>query len=166
MEKLAENRFTITKKLYREAMLCMSKESYGRAAGKVICLILGLWCIFAVYMLASGQKAGQLIGSLLVIGAVALWVLVGMPRYYARRAWRALQAKYGTDMDRAITFCEGHMEVHSESVEMQILYENVRRIMKSRHLLILICNDKTGILVARDGFVEGSEETVRNLIGK
>lgn len=166
MQKSAENRFTITRKLYMEAMLRMSKESYGKAAGKVILVIFGLWSVFAIFLLASGKSIGQMNGPLIVLAAVALWVLVGMPRYYARRAWRTLEAKYGTDMERAIAFYEDHMEVHSESVEMQILYENVQKIMGSKHLLILICNDKTGVLVSRNGFKEGSEEAVLKLIGK
>ena len=166
MEKSASNNFRITKQLYMEAMLQISREGYVKAAGKVICLILGLWCVLAVYMLATEKNPEQLVGPLIVIAAVALWVLVGMPRYYARRAWRSLQAKYGTDMERSIDFYEDHMEVHSESVEMKIPYENISKVMHSKRLLILICNDKTGILVARDGFSAGSENTVRDLIGK
>ena len=89
-----------------------------------------------------------------------------MPRYYARRAWRNLQNQYGTDMERSIVFYADHMEAHSESVEKIISYEDIRQIMQSKHLLILICNDKTGVLVARNGFTEGNEETVLNLIDK
>lgn len=166
MEKLAENSFRLTKKLYMEAMLRMSKESYGKTAEKVIGLILGAWCAILIYVLATGKNPGQLLGSLGVICAVALWILVGMPRYYARRAWRTLEAKYGTDMERAIAFCEDHLEAHSESVEMNVSYEDIRQIIKSKHLLILICNDKTGVLVLRNGFTAGSEETVLELIGK
>jgi hypothetical protein len=166
MEKMAENRFTITKKLYMEAMLRMSGVSYGKTAGKIICLILGAWCAFLIYVLATGKNPGQMLGSLGVICAVALWILVGMPRYYARRAWRKLQNQYGTDMERSIVFYADHMEAYSESVEKIISYEDIRQIMQSKHLLILICNDKTGVLVARNGFSAGSEETVLNLIGK
>ena len=166
MEKLAENRFTITKKLYMEAMLRMSEASYGKTAGKVICLILGAWCAILIYVIAAEKNPGQMLGSLGVICAVALWILVGMPRYYARRAWRTLEAKYGTDMERSIAFYEDHLEAHSESVEMNIDYEDIRQIIKSKHLLILICNDKTGVLVLRNGFTAGSEEAVLDLIGK
>ena len=49
---------------------------------------------------------------------------------------------------------------------MNIDYEDIRQIIKSKHLLILICNDKTGVLVLRNGFTAGSEEAVLDLIGK
>ena len=61
MEKLAENRFTITQKLYMEAMLRMSEASYGKTAGKGICLILGAWCAILIYVIAAEKNPGQML---------------------------------------------------------------------------------------------------------
>lgn len=48
-------------------MLQISKEGYVKAAAKVICLILGLWCVLAVYMFVTEKNLEQIAQHVYVI---------------------------------------------------------------------------------------------------
>lgn len=164
MEKLAENQFTITKSLFMEGMLRISRDGYGKSARKAMLVVLGLWGVFFLYTLAAEGDVLHALGFLIIIAAAGLWLCVGMPRSNARRAWRTLESKYGCDLQRITCFYPDHLEIRGEGVEMDIPYEDIRDIKRSRRLLILLCEDKTGVLVALDGFTTGSANEVNALL--
>lgn len=164
MEKLAENQFTITKRLFMEGMLRISRDGYGKSARKAMLVVLGLWTAFFLYTVAAGGNMAQTLGVLVIVGAAGLWLCVGMPRCNARRAWRALESKYGCDLRRTTSFYPDHLEIRGEGVETDIPYEDIREIKRSRRLLILLCEDRTGVLVALDGFTAGNANEVNALL--
>lgn len=164
MEKLAENRFTITKSLFMEGMLRISRDGYGKAAGKAMLLILGLWGAFFLYTLAVGENVMQTLGFLLIAGLAGLWLCVGMPRSHAGRGWRALEGKYGSNLLRTTSFYPDHLEIQGDGLEKHISYDEIIQIKRSRRLLILICKNKAGVLLALDGFTKGTEKDVTALL--
>lgn len=164
MEKLAENQFAITKSLFMEGMLRISRDGYGRAAVKAMLVVLGLWCAFFLYTLTVGGDVVHALGFLIILGIAGLWLCVGMPRANARRAWRALEGKYGNNPQRTTSFYPDHLEIHGESLEKHISYKEIIQIKQSRRLLILVCDDKTGVLVAMDGFTKGTGNEVMALL--
>ena len=164
MEKYAENRFTITKKLFMEGMLRISREGYGKSAGRAMLLILGLWLAFFGYTLAVQGDVVTCLGFLFLITLAGIWLCIGMPRSNARRLWRNMEAKYGCDLQRTTAFYRDHLIIQGVGLEKRIPYEKVIRIRQSRRLLILICEDKTGVLVARNGFITGTCNEVMELL--
>lgn len=164
MEKLAENQFTITKSLYMEGMLRISRDGYGKTARRTMLVILGLWVAFFLYALAVKGDLLQTLGVLLIILAAGLWICVGMPRSNARRMWKALEAKYGCDLHRTTCFYSDHLEIRGDGLEKHISYEEIEQILISRRLLILICGDKTGVLAALNGFTKGNANEAKALI--
>ncbi len=164
MERKAENKFTITKSLFMEGMLRISRDSYGKAAAKAMLLVLGLWCAFFLYTLAAGGDVAHALLFLVIIGMAGLWLCVGIPRSNANRAWKVLEGKYGSNLERVTSIYPDHLEIQGEGLEKHISYDQITRILQSRRLLTLVCEDKVGILLALDGFTDGNAQQVKALI--
>ena len=163
MEKIAENQFTITKPLFTEGMLRISKDGYGKSARKAMMLVLGLWTAFFIYTLAVKGDLVICLGFLILLCVAGLWLCVGMPRSNAKRLWKSLEGKYGCNLQRTTSFYPDYFEILGDGVERQISYEEVLQIKQSRRLLILVCEDKTGVLLALDGFRQGNVNDVKAL---
>ena len=164
MEPLAENRFTITKSLFYEGMLRVSKESLGPFAKKILLLLAILWAVMAaVTLFQSGNLIFALL-ELVVVVLIGVWLCVYAPRNRARRAWAALESRCGADLERVTRFYPGYLEVDSGGEEITVFYEDIRQILQSEHLLVLLSAEKLGVLVARDGFVSGDTAAVQALI--
>ena len=164
MELLAENRFTITKSLFYEGMLRVSRESIGPFAKKVLLVLAVLWAVLAaVTLMGSGSPVYALV-ELIIVVLIGIWLCVYIPRNKARRAWAALESRCGDDMERVTRFYSGYLEIDSGGEETTVFYEDVRQILLSEHLLVLTCADKVGVLIARDGFTAGDAAAVQALI--
>jgi len=164
VERKAENKFTITKSLFMEGMLRISRDSYGKAAAKAMLLVLGLWGAFFLYALAVGGDVAHALLLLVIIGMAGLWRCVGIPRSNANREWKVLEGKYGSNLHRTTSFYPDHLEIQGEGLEKHISYDQIIQILQSRRLLILVCEDKTGVLLALDGFTDGNVQQVKALI--
>lgn len=164
MERQAENQFTITKSLFMEGMLRISRDSYGKAAVKAMLLVLGLWGAFFLYTLAVAGDAAHALLFLVIIGVAGLWLCVGIPRSNANRAWKVLEGKYGSRLHRITSFYPEHLEIQGDGLEKHIPYDQIKQLLHSRRLLILICEDKTGVLLKLDGFTEGTASDVIALL--
>ena len=91
MELLAENRFTITKSLFYEGMLRVSRESIGPFAKKVLLVLAVLWAVLAaVTLMGSGSPVYALV-ELIIVVLIGIWLCVYIPRNKARRWSRTAQ---------------------------------------------------------------------------
>lgn len=164
MEPIAINSFTITKSLFYEGTLRVSRESYGKFARKALLVLAGLWLILLGITLVSGGDVSQTFVYLAVVAFVALLIGFIMPRSIAKRAFAKMMAQCDGDLHRTVSFYEDHLQVTAENGVTTINYCQVTQILTSRHLLILICRDKRGILLLLDGFSVGNAQTARSLI--
>ena len=164
MELLAENRFTITKELFYEGMLRVVKESYGPFIKKIMLVLAAAWAVLAVFTLMGSGSLSYAVVELVVIVLIGVWLSVFVPRSKARRAWAALENRCGTDLDRVTRFYPGYLEADNGIEEITVFYEDIRQILQSEHLLVLLSAEKKGILVLRDGFVSGDTAAVQELI--
>lgn len=164
MESLAENRFTITKELFYEGMLLVIKESYGPFAKKIMLVLAAAWAVLAAVTLLGSRSLSYAVVELVVVVFIGVWLSVFVPRNKARRAWAALEARGSADSERITRFYPGYLEADNGIEEVTVFYEDIRQILQSEHLLVLLSAEKVGILVARDGFVSGSVADVQTLI--
>lgn len=73
----------------------------------------------------------------------------------------------GTTPVRTTRFYKDHFVVESEAgKKTRFQYADVEKISESRHLWVLRCKGKAGVLLKKDGFVRGDMDTVKNLVGK
>lgn len=163
MNILAENRFTITKSLFLEGMRRVSRESYGKTARKAVAFLALVWFLLAAVALWQQQGLGFVCVELLVVCFAGLWITVVLPRSKAKRAFRTLENRSGS-LERITRFYPDRLEIDAAGTQTEVLYTEIRQILTGSRLLILVTDDKTGIMLKRDGFLLGSEDDVRALI--
>lgn len=165
MEILAENRFAITQSLFIEGRLRLSKEGYGRAANKIAAALLILILAMVVGSLLLGLSAASVGMEILILAVMAFWLFYGFPRSSAKGAYKTLTGKCGDEPERVTRFFADRLEIEGPGVHTVLSYTQIEQIMHTRHLLILVSDEKAGVLLRRDGFTVGSEEKVCELIG-
>ena len=166
MEILAENRIVITKSLFVEARLSMSRESYGKAAAKIGAALLLLLAVLIAGSLLLGLSVASVGMEILILGVMAFWVFYGFPRSNAKTAYKALIKKCGDEPERITRFFPDHLEIEGPGVHTVLAYTQIEQVLHTRHLLILVSDEKAGVLLKLDGFTAGSEERVCELISK
>lgn len=164
MKPIAENRFSITKQLFYEGMLTISKDSYGKAAIKYSFIFLAIWVAMAAFLLFTGGTIGQALVYLLLVGVIIAWLNVFVPRSNAKKGWNALVSRYGSATDRRVRFYKDHLEVDGDCPAKTVTYQEILEIKESKHLYVLIGVDKVGVMVAKDGFTYGDFDEIRALI--
>ena len=166
MEILAENQFVLTKPLFIEGRLAMSRESYGRSAAKIVATLLVLLIVLVAGSLLLGLRAATVGMEVVILSVMIFWLLYGFPRNNAKTAYKALTKKSGGEPERITRFFADQLEIEGPGVHTILSYGQIEQVLRTRHLLILISDEKAGVLLKLDGFTTGGEEKVRELIGK
>ena len=157
---LAENRFTITKKLFYEGMALISRDSYGKFVKKMTIALLGVWLVMFIVTLTANANPLIALGELALVAFLCFWISVYLPRSRAKRTFKGLQG----DLTRTVRFYADRMEMESDNRSEEIAYDQVKDILQSRNLLVLVCKNSIGVMLALDGFTIGDAEKVRNII--
>ena len=164
METIAENSFTVNKEIYKEGIYRLIESDIGSFRKKMLIILGVLWVALAAYILYIGRGYFYLPFGLLVVGLVALWLMVLTPNSKVKRGWRAMQDRTDGEILRTVKFYEDCLTVDNGAAVKTINYENIHRRLESKHLLILVDDEKTGVMVALDGFTKGNKETVLKAI--
>ena len=161
-ELLAENQFTITKKLFYEGMALISRDSYGKFVKKVTIALLGVWLMLFVITLIANANLLLALGELVLVAFLCVWISVYLPRSRSKRTFKGLQMQ--GDLTRTTRFYADHMEMESENRQEEIAYDQVKDILQGQNLLVLICKNSIGVMLALDGFTVGDAEKVRSIV--
>lgn len=162
----AENHVTITKDLFFEGMLRISRDSYGKFARKCMIFFGAIWAALLLFTLRYGGSPVTVVSCLVVVVVICLWISVLIPRNHAKKAWMGQQRLYGDSMERITRFYDDRLEISGDCAEKTVTYDDIKEIKESKNLILLICYDKMGILLSQDGFTKGDAATVRELIRK
>lgn len=154
-----ENRFTITRALFYEGMLCVSRDK--KTTKRVLLVVSALWLLLFIFTLCTKGSLLMTLPYLLAIALAGIWIVFLMPRYYARRAWKNL--KNGS-MERFTRFYDDSLQINAEELQKTIPYTEIAEIRQSKRLLILLRRNDSGVLLALDGFSGGTAEDVKTLI--
>ena len=164
MTPIAENRFSITKELFYEGMLSISKDSYGKTARKYSLVFLAIWAAMSMFLLYTGGTLGQVGIYLFMLCVILVWLNILAPRNHAKKAWEALERRYGSARSRRVRFYKDHLEVDGDCAEKSLTYQEILEIKESKHLYVLISVDKVGVMVAKEGFTSGDCDEILALI--
>lgn len=162
MGLLAENQFTITKKLLYEGRLLISRDGYGKFAKKITLVLIGIWLLLFAVTLITKSNPMLALGELLIVTFLCLWINVFLPKSRVKSAFKGLQQQ--GDLTRTVRFYASYMEAESENRREKINYDQVEDILQGRNLLVLICNDGVGVMLALDGFTVGDAKKVLSII--
>lgn len=161
---LAENSFTITKSLFLEGMMRTLRESLGKSIRKAILFLVIAWAILAavtVYLKANVIYIGV---EAVVMAIVVLYLWVLLPRGRAKRAYQRFADKCGMRFERVTRFYEDRLVIDAADAQTVIPYDEIRQILHTKRLLVLVKEDRTGVLLARSGFTTGDVDAVTRLI--
>ena len=160
MNALGENRTVINKKNFLEGILRISRDRWGKAAGKWMLVLLALWVGLVVFTLKSGGTLIETLGSLVFVGLIGLWLMVYMPRHFAGQSWKAHCRIYGEETERVTRFYPDRLVVTGENLEKEVPYREILQVKASRNLLVLLCEDKSAVLLEKEGFRGVSREEI------
>ncbi len=160
----AINRFTLTKPLFLEGYAIISKKQYGRASAIAIGALTLAWIALAVVTIALGQSPLFILLEFAVIFAAALWILFFFPRHKAKRAWNKMEERYGEDLERTAEFYEGRLIIRASDYETIIAYDTLERLYETPNLIVLVNEDKVGVMLLKEGFIAGSEAKVKETL--
>jgi hypothetical protein len=68
------------------------------------------------------------------------------------------------DLVHLTKFYDDHLEIQGDCPEKSVDYTDIRHVLFSKNLMILVCRDKMGIILSLNGFTVGDPDTVRDLI--
>ncbi len=75
-----------------------------------------------------------------------------------------MNSRYGDDLNRTTRFYTDRLVVETMENQTTIHYSEIKQVLYSPRLLILVTEDNSGVLLKLDGFTYGSEITVQNLL--
>lgn len=167
MKLIAENRIEITRPLFNEGMRTVENKEYKKLAWKITLIVLALCAAGAAFLIYTGNSLIYLAGEGIFFAAMLAWVTYVLPRNKRKNSYQAMCHKSGGNLTRTIRFYEDAMIIFSgDGKETTIPYENVLEWHETRHLFVLICREKTGVLLKKDGFVTGDAEIVKAAMNK
>lgn len=162
MDIIAENKTTVTKSLFFEAMA--AADNFRASALRGLGVLLLAWGALLGVTVFAGMNMRITMMELAMIGAAGIWLVVILPISQYTRAYNAMEKKCGGKLEHTIFFFEAHCEVHSAAGMTAIGYDEIEQVTQSKHALVLTAEDKPNVMAALDGFTFGDAQTVKEMI--
>jgi len=166
VEPIAVNHITITRALFAEG----HDAIFSRRRQKMLLYCGIVFLAFGLILLAVQVRlpvASTLSFPALLSGAiVVIWALT-LQKSELRRKYKLFRRRHGESSPRTIRCYSHYLTVETGSAQpVQIDYPDIREHRETEHMLILICADHTGVMLARDGFETGSAAALLEAIEK
>ena len=156
MEPIAVNHIAVDKALFAEGHAAI----FSKKRQKMLLYCGIVFCAFGVVLLAVQMRlpvASALSFPALLSGLLVLVWALTLQKTELRSKYKAFRRRNGDISQRTIRCYRNYLTVETGRGEpVQIDYPDIREHKESEHLLILICADHSGVMLARDGFETGS----------
>lgn len=162
MTPIAENTTVITKKLFAEGMAAAS--DYKQGARKGLGLVGIIWLVMMVFTYSQGIDLSFMVMETLMLLAIALWLGVMYPKSQYTKAYKGMRAKGEPEPVRVTKFYNRYCIIETEHGEVRVDYSSVAKMERTKHLLVITCRDKSGMILDLQGFTVGDVKTVEGLI--
>ena len=165
-EPVAVNQITVTKELFEEshaAVFSKRRQKMLLYCG-IVFLCFGL--VMLLVRLRFPATSGLFLPSTLTGAVVLIWALT-LEKSERKKKYRLFRQRNGEASARTITCQATYLTVEPEQGEpVDIDYADITEEKETEHLILLICRDHTGVLLAKDGFLTGSREALTDAIQK
>lgn len=158
METRFENRYTLTKSVVREFKYRMLKP--------VLTAVLA--AVFGAIFIALGiyaRESSQIVIGVMLIILGALFIII--TEWDAKRTWNMMceQANH-KPIEALITFTDEKAVNQSRGMEgrIELDYADIKKVVVSKNLIILVTRAKLGHMLRRDSFTIGTEEEFMEFI--
>ncbi len=165
-EVLIRNEFTMDEALFTEGMKQVIRENYIRSARRLIAGLFILLGGLTIFTLLRDGTALYALPELAALLAAAFWALLYVPKRKVKKAWKAVEEQNGPEIKKNVTAGRTGLESGTGGSTIRVSYRDVRQILHSPNLLILIDGQKRGILLKRDAYLCGDEEMLLQLLGE
>ena len=165
-ECIAENRYTLTKELFDEGMKRVSQGKDAPLIRKTVLWISAAWLVMTAAAVILNQNLLFILFETLMIVLIILWLTIFLPGRKRRTVYRRLEEQYGSEMERTTRIYTDEIIVNAAGREIRFPNNDIEKILETGRLLILLTSGSTGILLAKDGFIRGSEAAVRELFAQ
>jgi len=164
MEPIAINRIAIDRELFAEG----HAATFSRHRQRMLLYCGVVFCAFGLILLAvqlrmpvaSALSFPALLSGILVV----VWSLT-LQKTELRRKYNAFRRKNGEVSQRVIRCYRNSLTVETGATQsVEIDYTDIREHRVTDHLYMLICADRTGVLLAKDGFEVGSWQALLDAI--
>lgn len=125
-----------------------------------VSLLPGL-LVLAMGIYTLVQKGFGFTSGLMIVVALALGVSAyGAPMRLANQAAKKNRKQYGSDVTVSLRFFEDGIKAHNQQMETdaEVRYDQIERIVESRHLYLLVLREKMALMVDKEGFTFGAGE--------
>lgn len=154
MEPIAINRTTVTRELFIEGHAATFSRKRQRLL--LYCGVAFLAVGLLLCALQSHLSAASTLSVPLTLSGIiaAIWALT-LRRSEARKKYKAFQRK--NIAERTFYCYPDHLTIQPDGPSpTQIRYTDIREHRETDHLLILICKNRTGLLLNKTGFDRGT----------
>lgn len=152
-ESVAQCTFVLTKSTFLEGMRCTQKDALGKTMRWVFLVLVVLWLAISVLSIAANGGVGLALSELVVLIALIVYVAIWLPYSRAARAWKNMEASGQADSERTIRFFTDHLQLELPGQQKEIAYAEVIKSLESRNLLILICDNRAGIMIRKENLI-------------
>lgn len=168
MRKLAESHIEITLPVYREGMNAINGKRFKSLIKKLLIFMIIIFAALTAYNLKKSFNPFVILIEAAIIVLLCVYMIVIMPRSARKKSYRAMCKRSETDVPRrTMEFFEDHLIIYAEAGrKTDVSYEEISEISETPDLWVLICKDRSGVLISKEGFSLGNFETVREAIEK
>jgi hypothetical protein len=94
-------------------------------------------------------------------GVIVVIFALTLQQSELKRKYAAFQRKKGDVSERTVSCYRNYLLIETGGGEpVQIDYPDIREYRETANLLLLICNNHTGVHLAKDGFTAGDWDTL------
>ena len=166
MEPIAVNRITVDKALFAESHAAI----FSKRRQKMLLYCGIVFCAFGLILLAVQMRlpvASALSFPTILTGVLVLIWALTLQKTELRRKYRTFRRINGDSSTRTIWCHRTALTVEAEGkAPVEIDYTDIREHRETEHLLLLICADHTGVMLAKDGFEVGSAAALLDAVAK
>ena len=160
MEPIAVNRITVTEALFAEGFDAV----FSKRRQKTLLYCGIVFLVFGLILLARQARlpvATALSFPALLTGVIVIIWALTLHRSELKRKYRAFRLRNGDAPDRVIECYRDHLVVSGGPGEpVQIDYPDIREYRETANLLLLICENHTGVHLSKGGFTTGDWDTL------
>lgn len=160
---IAENRVTVTKKLFLEGSGALRRKSYKKILLLLLLILAAFFSAAAVWLVRQGGSLYTTIAEFVFIAFLILWMFVFMPRNKSAAQFK-LMTRNNPDgtLSRTTQFFDSYLQATTETGKMlSISYRDIASWQETKNLWVLVSKNHQAIMLGKNGFTVGSMDEVK-----
>lgn len=141
-------------------------DGMGKTVKRIILFLAVLWLAISGYTFMTGGGLGYALSELVVVLTLIFLITVWLPGRKTNRAWQDMEMSGKSDEERTLSFFEDRVEIECAGEMTIIEYSEISRKLQKDNLVVLLSDDKKGIIIKNDSFIQGSFDVLMELIKK